>query len=248
MLKDESEAIGMKRFLMLFQVALFLILTVSLAGAVTITVAPESTVVVDGNHYTLVTPPGGGGLMWEGNKACLCAMTAFRALQAFGTFLSLSEFDSHQISITTGWNTHGPEELFVDKMTWVAGVNFAYADPITASPQLTLQDAWYNFTYQGNIYRVDSHYNNYRFSPVSSAPGYVAGWDFFAYRTAVQTGTATPAQRNYFRDIIRPQIVANLEGQTWFDVAVTPVPLPGTVWLLVAGLAKVVGLRLRTKA
>jgi hypothetical protein len=82
----------MKRFLIGLSAVLFLMLTFNPAHAATVTVGAGSTVTVDETSYTLVSEPDDySGLMWEetgtgGYKACLCTMSAFRALQALGTF------------------------------------------------------------------------------------------------------------------------------------------------------------------
>ncbi len=228
----------MKRLLMVTIAGVFLIMTFSLAGAAQVIVDAPSTITVDGVPYTLVSPaPDYSGLMWEEipvGKACLCKMSAFRALQALGTFLSLSEFSSAQLSIVTGWNTHGPEELFVDSLTWVKGTNFAYADPITSGSLLTLADAWYEFTYSGVIYRVAHDSFNYRFAHVETHAGYHPDWDFFDYRLFIQTTGGSTPEKDYFSSVIRPQIVANFRGETWFEV--NAVPIPGAVWLLGTGI------------
>ncbi len=235
----------MKKSLVLVSAVLFLIMSFSLAGAASVTVGAESTITVDGTSYTLVSvPPDYSGLMWEvsgtGYKACLCKMTAFRALQALGIYLSNNDLPSAQINITTGWNTDGPEELFVESMPWVEGVNFSYADPITPGSLLTLTDAWYEFSYMGATYKVSSSYDNYRFSPDINHAGYVEDWDFFDYRTYFQTTSGSDPKKNYFSTILRPQIVDNLKGETWFEVSA--VPIPGSGWLLGSSLLGLVGM------
>jgi hypothetical protein len=214
-------------------VSILLIASFGSAYGATVVVPADDFVTVDGVTYKLVssmpTEPGpdlpdGAGVMWEWDgtknqwKACICQMTAFRALQAVAQFAGISDIDSAATNIVTGWNTDGPVELYVDRMGWVEGDNFAYAEPITPSADLALADAWYALTIGGTTYRVQSRASNYSFTAQEDRDGHHQGWDFFDYRTAVQSGTATPVEKTYFQTVVRPQIVENFEGVTSFEV------------------------------
>ena len=141
----------------------------------------------------------------------------------------------------TGWNTDGPEELFVDNMPWTEA-DLTYADPITANEYLTLEDAWYKFTIEGTgTYLVSSKAGNYAIDADTGHTGYQDGWDFFDYRTYFKTNQGLDDTKFYFRDVARPQIVENFEGGTSFDV--TPVPLPAAFWFLGSGLAGLIAFK-----
>jgi hypothetical protein len=242
---------------------LLVIVVLAFAGgaqAAIVNLAADDFVTVDGTAYELVTAkptdpgpalPAGAGLMWEWNtstsdwKACICQMVAFRALQAVGQYADITDFTSAGTDILTGWNTDGPVELYVDRMVWTEGANFAYADPITPNPQLDLDDAWYEYTINGTTYRVESQAGNYAFTDDTGHAGYQAGWDFFDYREFVKDG-GSGAKKSYFSGVIRPQIVNNFKGATSFDVA--PVPVPAAVWLLGSGLIGLAGLRRKDRS
>ncbi|MGI6656184.1 MAG: PEP-CTERM sorting domain-containing protein [Desulfobulbus sp.] len=219
--------------------AAMLVLAHSNGFAASIHAGGVGTLSVDGTEYTLVsTPPDYSGLMWEqtgnGNyKACICEMFSFRALQALGQHLGASELSSSEITVLTGWNSHGPEGLFVDSLGF--GANFQYADPITSAPYLTLEDAWFNFTYQGTTYQASSQAQNYAFTADPTHAGHQDGWDFFEYRTHVQTTSGMDDTKVYFRSVIRPQIVDNFADGVDFEV--NAVPEPATLFTLGCGLA-----------
>jgi hypothetical protein len=219
-------------------------------GAI-VNLTADDFVTVDGASYDLVSPqpPTGAGLMWEpdgsgGYKACICRMVAFRALQAVGQHVNISDFNSADTHILTGWNTDGPEELYVDNMPWVKDTNFAYADSMTPNEDLTRDDAWYQYTIGGQAYRVESRAGNYEFTHDDQVAGYHADWDFFDYRSYVKGG-GTGDEKTYFSGVVRSQIVDNFKGATSFDV--NPVPVPAAVWLLGSGLVGLVGLRRRNQ-
>lgn len=224
--------------------------------AASVMVGAASTISVDGLSYTLVGDKP-NGVMWEedgqgGYKSCGCKMSAFRALQAVGDYLGLNDtFTTAAMRITTGWNTHGPEELYDETLGWKMGENFDYASPITDTKNLTLADAWYEFTLVpgGEGYRVNFDAWNYRFTHDSTLAGYHSDWDFFAYRTFAQNTIGTSDEMVYFRTVVRPQFIDNLKGETRFEVnAVAPVPIPGAVWLLGSAMAGMAVVRRRKRA
>ena len=240
----------MKKFAIGVSILLSFILGLSgVAFAQLVTLSSDSALTVDGNVYQLISAkpatdgpgvPDGTGLMWEWNsgngswKNCLCRMVAFRALQALQNSLGLASINSDQINIVTGWNTHGPEETYVDAMTWVEGVNFDYADDITDGAYLTLNDAWFVFTIEGvGTYEVTSSYENYLFEHDSTVAGYREDWDFFDYRTHVKD-VGTGDEVAYFSQVIRGQVVENLKGTTYFNVRA--VPVPASAVLMIFGL------------
>lgn len=233
----------MTKQMLLTLAALPLLAGVSTAHAAGVTVGAESTISVDGTSYTLVADYSADGVMWDNpTKACGCKMSAFRALQAVGDYLDMNDtFSTSAISIRTGWNTDGPEELYLETMPWVEGVNFSYATPITATKNLTLDDSWYEFTTGGHTYRVSMDQSTYYFKPDTGHAGYHSDWDFFEYRTFAQTTTGTPNEKVYFANVVKPQLINNLKGATSFEInEVSHVPIPGAVWLLGSGLAGLV--------
>lgn len=195
-----------------------------------VTVGSTGLVVVDGFQYELVSSmpevpgpdrPEGTGLMWEWDgatnqwKTCICQMVAFRALQAFGEYTRMTDIHSEFFDIATGWNTDGPDNL-MKLIDWQGA--FFYADPIADNEYLTLDDAWYDFTAAGLTVRVWSMAENYHFVHDRDHEGCHEDWDFFDYRTAFKTGSGTPAEKNYFKNVIRPQIVNNLKADTKFKI------------------------------
>lgn len=146
-------------------------------------------------------------------------MLSFRALQAVITQTATTDLSSAGTTIVAGWNTEGPEELFVENMPWVDGVNFSYGDGLTENSQMTLADAWFVFSVNGaGVFRVSSSAANYAFTPDAAHEGYHADWDFFDYRTYFQTHATMDAEKMYFRDVVRPQIVANFKNGASFEV------------------------------
>lgn len=223
-----------------------LILVSGTARAAIVPIDSNDPIVVDGTSYKLVTDaPDYSGLMWEETqpgsgvyKTCLCSMFSFRALQALAQFLDLDNLDKAAITIVSGWNTDGPEHIFVDSMGWDGGSTFSYTDPITASSELTLEDAWITFTVGGTTYKVSSLAENYSFTDDTDHPGYRDEWDFFDYRTHFKTTSETDDAKNYFRDVIRSQVVANFTDGAAFDV--TPVPVPAPFFCMGIGLVSMV--------
>ena len=221
----------------------------STAQAAAVYSGADSLISVDGTAYQLVTQqpatdgpviPDGTGLMWEWNsgteswKSCVCMMTAFRALQTVMQVAGIENVENQSVNILTGWSTDGPEELFVDILGWEAGSGFLYADPITAATDLTLTDAWYEFNISGQIYRVQSLAENYAFTDDPSHDGYQEGWGFFDYRTYFKTALEMDATKEYFRDVVRSQIVENFSSTAGFDVQA--VPVPSGLWLMGSGI------------
>jgi len=235
----------MKKQMLLTLAALPLLAGVNIAHADSVTVGSESTISVDGKSYTLVSAaPDYSGVMWEDNgsggyQACGCRMSAFRALQAVGDYLHMNDtFSTSAISIRTGWNTDGPEEMYLETLGWEQDVNFSYASPITDNKYLTLADSWYEFTTGGHTYRVSLDASIYEFTPNTSHTGYHYDWDFFDYRTFAKTTPGIVPEKDYFKTVVKPQLVVKLEGAAQFDVQ--PVPIPGAIWLLGSGLAGLV--------
>jgi len=212
----------MKKILLAVNTILFLAVIVATVHAESVIVGSDSTLIVDGDVYTLKSqPPNYTGLMWEEEqgamKVCGCGAQAFRAMQAMAAYLGMDEF-SRSIAIKTGWSTDGAEEMSVGKMGWINGVNFSYGEAVTDPDYLTLQDAWYRFTVHGRTFLVTSDAHNYRFTPDPSHPGHHEGWSFFDYRTYAKTH-ATGPEKAYFKDVVRPQFISNLMGETVFDVS-----------------------------
>lgn len=168
--------------------------------------------------------PEGTGLMWEWSgtnnqwKACICQMFAFRAFQVFGKYTRMVDINSEIIDVTSGWNTDGPDEL-MEMIDWLGG--FSYADPITENAYMTIEDAWYDFKISGMTVRVQSMADNYAFVHDTDHDGYHADWNFFDYRTAFKTGNGTAAEKTYFKNVIRSQIVNNFKGKTFFRVSLS---------------------------
>lgn len=217
-------------------IATTLALNIGLAQASTVNVGASGLFTVNGTQYNLTASKDEGGLMWEGDsKACLCSMLSYRALQAVGQYLVTSSLNTADTTIVTGWNTDGPEHIFVHSMGWDESSNFAYANPITAGSALTLADAWFTFTINGASYKVNSLAENYAYDANTGHAGYVAAWDFFDYRTAAQSGSASTQQKQYFQSVIRPQIVTNFTKGAAFDVQ--PVPVPSALLSLGTALA-----------
>ena len=228
----------MKRFLIVPSICMFMLFFHNQAGAATVAVEPQNGIMIDGVDYLLYSgmpstgdpsatlpPPDDTGLMWEWNaqnncwKVCLCRMVAFRALQALERHLAADGFDSGEIDIVTGWSTDGPEELYCDIMPWVQGDNFSYAASITSPAQLTVDDAWYEFTAGGTkTYRVASLASNYAFAHDTAHPGYHSDWDFFDYRTHYKTSASADDEKDYFANVIRGQVVDNFLATTAFAV------------------------------
>ena len=210
--------------------------------AATVNVGSTGMVSVDGTTYTLVTTsPEDGGLMWEETspssgvyKACICSMFSFRALQAISEYLGISDMNTASTTIVSAWSTDGPEHVFTDTMGWKVGSNFIYTDPITASPSLTLDDAWLTFTIGSSTYKVSSLAENYDFIDDTNHAGYQAGWDFFDYRRYFQTNPGMDDTKMYFRDVVRAQIVTNFTDGATFDVR--PVPEPTTLFSMGLGI------------
>ncbi|MBL0699980.1 MAG: VPLPA-CTERM sorting domain-containing protein [Desulfosarcina sp.] len=234
----------------------FIIGSVLPASAALINVGAGDGITIDGSGYILkseeptgkppIDPPP--GLMWEYAtdhwKACICRMVGYRALQALDQHLGLGNINSSSINILTGWNTDGPEEIFVDNMPWTED-DLTYADPITANEDLTLGDAWYKFSIEGTgTYLVSSQAVNYTIDADIEHSGHQEGWDFFAYRTYFKTHSGMDDTKMYFKDVARPQIVENFKGATSFDV--TPVPLPAAFWFLGSGLAGLIAFKRKT--
>jgi hypothetical protein len=232
----------MKFFKIIFYLSLFFSITGT--GNTAVITVPEADIVrVDNFDYKLVsTPPDYDGLMWEWNaekeqyKACICRMTAFRSLQALEQVLPpISDINTGATDITTGWNTDGPEELLVDNMPWIKRDNFHYADSMTPGSDLAITDAWYRYIIDGmGTYMVSSAAGNYDFSHDKKHPGYDSNMDFFDYRTYFKTAPGMDAKKEYFRDVVRGQIVDNFKEETEFNVS--SVPVPGAGLLLGSGL------------
>jgi hypothetical protein len=195
-----------------------------------IAVGSGDLVVVDGVPYELISSmpevpgpdrPEGTGLMWEWDgamnqwKTCICQMVAFRALQAFGEYTRMPDIHSEYFDITTGWNTDGSDNL-MKLIDWKGA--FLYADPITDNEYLTLDDAWYDFATTRLTVRIRPTADNYHFVHDTDHDGYHEDWDFFDYRTAFKTGSGTTAEKNYFKNVVRPQIVNNFKAETIFEI------------------------------
>jgi len=138
-------------------------------------------------------------------KVCLCKCLCFRALQLLATQFEEGIIPRDDIKIYTGWSTDGPEELFLDAMGW-PGSGLAFMERATDAAHLTIQDAYFFFVQlsTGKTWRVQA-----------SADLYPK--EFFTYRTLVQTGQATEAQKSFFQKALRPQAVANMEKLPLID-------------------------------
>lgn len=240
----------MKKAVVAVMVTMALIFSTGVCGATLVTVGSGGIVSVDQQHYNLTASAAEGGLMWEADaagqfKACICSMLSFRALQAIGQHLGITDFTSAQIQITTGWNTDGPERIFVENLGWQEGTGFLYADPLADASQQTLDDVWFTFAIDGmGTYKVSAVADNYEIIADTAHAGYREGWNFFDYRTYAQTTPSTDAVKNYFQTVVRGQIVENYTAGAAFEVA--PVPEPGTLLTFSAGLVLLAGIYRRS--
>ncbi|MBM9612866.1 PEP-CTERM sorting domain-containing protein [Desulfobulbus rhabdoformis] len=227
-----------------------LVLSLATAEASPVYLGADSSLSVDGNSYTLVSEaPDTSGLMWEEKspgsgeyKICLCSMFAYRAIQAFGQYLGISDLGTTTIDAVTGWSTDGPEHIFTT-LGWVVGTGFNYTDPITDSALLTLGDAWISFTIDTTTYKFSSLAENYAFTDDMSHAGYQTGWDFFNYRTHFKTHADMDDIKTYFQEVVRGQVVSNFKNGAAFEV--TAVPEPSTGLVLFFGLAVLAGVTRR---
>lgn len=138
-------------------------------------------------------------------KVCLCKCFCFRALQLLATQFAGGVVPRDDIQIYTGWSTEGAEELFVEIMGWSAG-DLAFMTGAKHAAHLTIDDAYFFFVQKstGKAWKVTGKEGLY---PT----------EFFTYRTLVQTGAATDAEKVFFQKALRPQAVANMETLPLID-------------------------------
>jgi len=138
-------------------------------------------------------------------KVCICKCLCFRALQLLATQFTGGVVPRDDIKVYTGWTTDGAEELFVETMGW-AHEDVAFMAGATDATQLTIEDAYFFFVQKstGKAWKVTAKEGLY---PTG----------FFTYRTLVQTGAATDAQKTFFQKALRPQAVANMKALPLID-------------------------------
>jgi hypothetical protein len=142
-------------------------------------------------------------------KVCICKCFCYRDFQLLATQFADGHIPRDDIKVYTRWTTDGAEELFVEIMGW-AHEDLAFMTGATDAAHLTIKDAYFFFVQKstGKAWKVEAKEGLY---PT----------EFFTYRTLVQTGAATDAQKVFFQKALRPQAVANMGALPlidWFDI------------------------------
>lgn len=127
---------------------------------------------------------------FEGGK-CFCQRLAFRSAQAFLAATGATAINSDTLTITTRWNTHGAEELFIHALGW-DDERVIYPANLTDEAYLTVEDAAYYFAYpEGEtIWKVQ-------------ATEHLFPEGFFEKRTAFQTAS-TPEEKQAAQQAFMP--------------------------------------------
>jgi len=119
------------------------------------------------------------------SKVCICRAVGFRIAQMMSGMWGDGAFHPADVSVVTGWSTHGAKEIFED-ILGVAG--FAYAKDARDSADLGLEDSWYEITILSTgkklVFRgTDKIYSNgflearsaFKKGGERAAPGFAAG-------------------------------------------------------------------------
>jgi hypothetical protein len=81
-------------------------------------------------------------------KFCLCRAVAFRIAQICSQLWDDGVFRSYEVEgITTGWNTPGPQEMFVEVLG-IASNKVTIPDDATPYEDLPLNDSWYKVEFK----------------------------------------------------------------------------------------------------
>ncbi len=76
---------------------------------------------------------------------CLCRAMGYRVAQIASSAWSDGIFDVDDVKVETGWNSDGPEELFVDLMG-LPSVTYGIDGKISSPDAMSLADCWYRVT------------------------------------------------------------------------------------------------------
>jgi hypothetical protein len=157
-----------------------------------------------------------------GSKICICGAVHFRALQLAADMWKDNEIRVESLKMVSGVNTEGPEE-FQDALLGLGVV----IDPIQVDQSVP-------GAYLGlNCYSVlVTNTRTGEQCRISGRAGLFSGdtfthEDFFALRTKIKTGTATPEEKSAFKNDLRPQVVENLGNvpmKNKFEVALVANP------------------------
>ncbi len=151
---------------------------------------------------------------FEGGK-CFCQRLAFRSAQAFLAATEATVINSDTLTVTTRWNTHGAEELFIHALGWDEE-HVIYPANLTDEAHLTGEDAVYYFAYpeDNTIWKVQA---TERLFPEG----------FFEKRTAVKTAS-TPEEKQMAQQAFMPlktqaiSIITTLPLTNAFTVQAVP--------------------------
>lgn len=77
------------------------------------------------------------------SKVCICRAVGFQIAQMMSGMWGDGAFHPADVSVVTGWSTHGAKEISEDVL---GVVGFAYGRDATDSADLGLEDSWYEVT------------------------------------------------------------------------------------------------------